>query len=73
MKKNKADQAENIRQQKQLKIVELEDQIETKRVDNNKQYEELEMLKQEEERRYIERQAQMMEDHALELEKRMKD
>lgn len=57
MKKNKDDQAENIRQQKNLKIAELEDQIENKRIDNNKQYEELEALKAEEERRYHERQA----------------
>ena len=35
MKKNKADQAENIRQQKALRIAELQDQIEQKRIDNS--------------------------------------
>jgi ribosome-interacting GTPase 1 len=42
MKKNKADQAENIRQQKALKIAELQDQIENKRIENQNQYEALE-------------------------------
>lgn len=73
MKKNKADQAENIRQQKALRIAELNDSIENKRLEGARKYEALEQQKEEMERQYHERQAQMMEDHAIELEKRMKD
>jgi len=73
MKKNKADQAENIRQQKTLRIAELNDKIENKQIEGARRYEALEQQKEEMERQYHERQAQMMEDHAIELEKRMKD
>lgn len=55
MKKNRDDQAENIRQQKELKIAELRDTIETKKNENANQYEQLEMLKDEMERMYHER------------------
>jgi len=57
MKKNKADQAENIRQQKALRITELKEQIDAKSTDNNYQYEQLEQNKEEMERMYHERQA----------------
>lgn len=73
MRKNRQDALENDRQRKLLAIADLEDQIEQKRVENAKKYEALLMQKDEEERRYAERQAQMMEDHAIELERRMND
>jgi len=57
MKKNKADQAENIRQQKALRITALKEQIDAKSTDNNYQYEQLEQNKEEMERMYHERQA----------------
>lgn len=55
MKKNKADQAENIRQQKALRIAELNDNIENKRLEGARKYEVLEQQKEEMERQYHER------------------
>lgn len=52
VKKNRAEQAENIRLQKEMRINELQAQIKEKKIENQQQYELLESLKEEREREY---------------------
>jgi len=52
VKKNRAEQAENIRLQKEMRINELKAQIKEKKIENQQQYELLESIMEEREREY---------------------